>query len=115
LTSSGGGGDRTRLRFASAAANWPAGDGAVEVADGVRGDGGYPRAWQQDAGQVQRVGSRDPDQLAGPGLLADQAEHVECVRVGELLAAEASDEPAAPDGASGLHPPERPEQVAPAD
>jgi nucleotide-binding universal stress UspA family protein/MFS family permease len=86
---------------------------AVDVGDGVSADRRDARAGQHDPGEVQRIGSRQVRDLPGVLLPADRLEHLDGVRVGVLLAAEAADEPAAADRLPGFHPPERPEHVAP--
>ncbi|MGB6455115.1 MAG: MFS transporter, partial [Streptosporangiaceae bacterium] len=89
------------------------GRGAVDVGDGVCADRGHARARQHDARQVQRIGGRQVRDLAVVLLPADRLQHLDRVRMGVLLAAEAGHEPAAPDRFPRLHPPERPQHVPP--
>jgi nucleotide-binding universal stress UspA family protein/MFS family permease len=86
---------------------------AVDVGDGVGADRRDARARQHDAGEVQRIGGRQVRDFPGVLLPADRLEHLDRVGVGVLLAAEAVDEPAAADRLPRLHPPERPQHIAP--
>src|SRR6266849_2901397 len=56
-------------------------DGAVDIGDGVGGNGGDARAGQHDAGEVEGVGGGDLDTLPGGMLLADRTEDIDGVRV----------------------------------
>src|SRR5204863_4759073 len=64
----------------------------VAVDDCVRTYCWYPRTGGDDACQVERVGGRDPDDLAGAGRTAHRPQLLDRLGKGVLLTAEAGDE-----------------------
>src|SRR5215831_21135006 len=88
-------------------------ESAVDVRDCVRPERRLTGSRQHDAHQIQRVGGRDGDGLAGALLFPNRPERVHSLGEGVLLAAESADKPPSPNGSSGFHASEPPQDVAP--
>src|SRR5436309_2368818 len=86
---------------------------AVDVGDRARRESRDPRPGQDDPGEIEGIGGREPDGLAVVRLPPHRAKQVDGLSERVLLPREPGDEAAAPDGPACLHPAQRPEHVPP--
>lgn len=85
---------------------------AIAVEDLLARDGSNTVAWNHDADQVDGVGASYRNNC-GAVAVAGGAERVDCLREGELLAAEAGDEAATANLAASFEATENTEEIAP--